>query len=246
MNRSVPASLLIASAALVSTSSAAVLLQDNFDDNSIDAAKWNVVIPTGSSVGSPSVTEAGSRMELAQRGHLNSASPINPDSYSGGIIITGTWFFGATDDFMQVLTRTDGTPAGQYGETANGVEFYITNGNVVQIRTRNDANIAVTDSGSGTIVRNLNTPYDFTITDGAGDLSFTITERDNAANTVSVSATLGAINPAYTDNLVTFHNREGGNRTSYLDDVTITSIPEPTTSALVLLSLGGLALRRRA
>ena len=194
---------------------ASVLLQDNFNDNSIDPAKWNVVlsgIPDG-----PSVTETGGEIRLTSRGHLNTVQQFDPAL--GGLKITGTWEFGS-DDFIQVLTRSDGTPGGGYGETNNGIEVYAhTGSNQLQIRGKGGA--TVTGAVNGVFSGNVGngTTYYFEFTDDGTNLSATLTEVGNPAKTATATATSTSVMGS---NLVVFHNRENG-RTSFLDDVLIMS-----------------------
>ena len=210
---------------LAGSASAAPLLEDNFDDNSLDSAHWstNLIIPQGGA----SVTEQNQRMELVARGHLVTAEQYDPVAL-GGIRLTGQWTFVSGDDFMQVLTRTDGLPAGQYGETANGIEFLVALTNatkVVEIRTRNAASIQVTQDAAGVINAAGGMTFDFEIIDnGAGGLSFTMTETGDPANTATTTATVVSDN--FDLNHVAFHNRESAARTAYLDNVVISTLED--------------------
>jgi len=249
--------VLVASAAamLVSLQSAAAvpLVSDDFNDNTLDPAKWttNLNIPQGGAT----VTEQNQRLELVSRGHLNTAQEYDPVTL-GGLRITGQWTFVSgqggpgAPEFIQVLTRSDGTPAGQYGETANGVEFYMQtdNGNLI-IRTRNAATIDLTQLTAPSIgAVNANQVFNFeAIDDGLGGLSFTMTEVGGAQRTATATAMINSDN--FDSNVVTFHNREDG-RISYLDNVSIETlavIPEPSSIVLATLGMLGLACvaRRR-
>ena len=101
-------------------------------------------------------------MELQGRAHLNTVQQFDPnDAAVGGLTIRGQWEFVSGDDFMQILTRTDGTPAGGFGETANGVEFFVNiigGSDSAEIRGRGGA--AVVDTG----------PLGFPNGLGAGDI----------------------------------------------------------------------------
>jgi len=229
---------------LISSASGAVLLQDNFNDNSLDPAKWATYIPSGTGITStPSVAEANERLELKGRGYLNSAFNIDPDDYSGGISITGTWTFTNTSDFISIVTRSSGVQAGNYGETSSGAEFRSTTNGELLIQSRS-GDVSINSAVNSTFTMNLNSLYDFTVIDGNGKLSITLTERGNTANTATATANLGPVRSSYTSNLITFKNREGGS-TAYLDDVVISSIPEPSSSLLIVLSAFSLFARRR-
>jgi len=193
-----------------------VLLQDDFNDNSIDPAKWNVVLPRGGS----SVTETGGRMRFNDRGYLNTAQQFDPTA-SGGLKITGVWQIG-TDDFLQLLTRSDGTPGGSYSETNNGVELYVhSRNNTFQIRGRGGA--TVTGAVNGTLPGGMadGKTFYFELIDDGANLWATLTEAGNPTNTATATATCVVDMPT---DLIVFHNREGGGgRVSFLDDVLITS-----------------------
>ena len=209
--------------ATVAQAAPLVLQQDNFDDNSIDGAKWNVVT-SGIPQNPKSVTETGGRIHLEGRAHFNTAQSFAPASPAvGGLKITGTWEFGTTpaDEFLQILTRSDGTPGGGYGETNNGIEMLaFTNNNNLQIRGLGGA--VVTGGGAVNLPGGIpnGSTFDFVLTDDGTNVSATMTQVGIPGNTVTVNAT-SSYAPA--KNLVVFHNRETG-RDSYLDDVVIESL----------------------
>lgn len=198
-----------------------VLLEDDFDDNSLDATKW-VVRTDGFNKPPTSATEQNQQMEIEGRAHLNTVSQFDPsDAAVGGLSITGRWEFVTGDDMMQILTRTDGTPAGTYGETANGIEFRAYGGNQqVEILAKGGASISG-QSGNGAMPGNINAGdiFDFAITDDGSNLSFTLTRVSNPAQFITVTAS-SSYSPA--SNLITFHNRESGRR-SNLKHVVIAS-----------------------
>lgn len=211
---------LVAFAAAPASSAPLILLEDDFNDNSIDPAKWNVVL-SGIPQNPKSVTETGGQMRLEGRGHLNTAQQFDPlDPGVGGLKITGTWEFG-NDDFLQILTRSDGTPGGGYGETNNGIEmFAFTGNNQVLIRGRGGASV----TGGGAVNLPGGIPnggiFDFEFTDDGTNLSATLTQVGNPANTATVTATSTSDMPT---DLIVFHNRESG-RVAYLDDVVVESL----------------------
>ena len=204
----------------VAQASPLILLEDDFNDNVIDTSKWDVVL-SGIPQNPKSVTETGGRMRLQGRGHLNTVQQFDPvDPAVGGLRITGTWEFGS-DDFLQILTRSDGTPAGGYGETANGIEmFAFTGNNQVSIRGRGGA--SVTGGGGVNLPNGIPNGgvFDFEFTDDGTNLSATLTQVGNPTNTATVTASSTSVMGT---NLGVFHNRESG-RVSYLDDVVIESL----------------------
>jgi hypothetical protein len=223
-----------------------MLVGDDFNDNSIDTSKWQVVIPSGSNITqTPSVTEQNGRIELFSRGYLVTAQQFDPADYSQGIEITGEWTFANGDDFVQILTRSDALPVGGYGETNKGVEFFL---------YRNDGN-SFTIRGRGASVMNLvatrnlsisdDDTFRFRIFDDGTNLAFDMVEVGDPSSWASATATSTT---AMSLDYIVFHNRENGSRTSYLDNVRIEALPEPGTVMIwSLLAAAGIALpcRRR-
>ena len=202
------------------SSASTVVLQDDFNDNVLDPAKWtiNTSIPQGSA----SVVEQNGRVELTNRGYLNTAQQFDPVALCG-ITITGEWTIaGAGDDFLQAATRSNGTPAGSAGELQNGIEYFVF-GNSMSIVGRGTASGTVTSTGStGSLNFVAGVTYVFEIIDDGFNLSFTLTNKVNPSQTKTVTAT-SSFHPA--TNLVTFHNRElccGGTHIAHLDNVVIT------------------------
>ena len=87
---------------------AGVLLKDNFNDNSLDTAKWVVYADTRITPGA-SVTEVRQWIEMHNRGHLVTVDEFMPTA-TGGVTIRGrvTFVDSEFEDSFQVRTRTDG------------------------------------------------------------------------------------------------------------------------------------------
>lgn len=220
-------------------------LADNFDSNTLDLSKWMVInagIP-----GSPQTVVQNGRVEITGRSHFQTFNEVNPDL--NPIMISGRWTFAnpGDQDFLQIEGRSDGLPSGSYGETANGVEFFLNTGGNVQpdIRSRSGAITVGNVVKTGSMTLGAGDALDFTIIDNRGQLSFLVTKVGNPAMTASVTATILSDN--FNQDFIAFHNREGG-RTAYLDNLTILEIPEPVTITLLALAstgLGGYIRRRR-
>ena len=69
------------------------------------------------------VTETGGHVALTARGYLVSAEEYAP-SADAVLTVSGEWTINSLSDFIQILTRSDGSSAGAYGETDNGIEVY--------------------------------------------------------------------------------------------------------------------------
>ncbi len=195
------------------------LLVDDFNDNLIDPAKWNVVT-AGVPQNPKSVTETGFQMEIEGRAHLNTAQQFDPAAApQDGIRIRGQWTFISGDDFMQILTRTDGTPGGGYGETNNGIEFQVSTAAGGGMTIRNRGSAAVSNVfNSASLGASIGETYDFEIRDDGQNLMLDMRQVDgNKHRTVWAMS-----NSAMPSNLISFHNREGGRR-SNLDNVVIDS-----------------------
>jgi len=218
------------------------LVEDDFNDNRLDTDKWSTVIGTGSSMGSPTVTERNQRLEMEERGYLVTKNQYDPAAL-GGLHIEGVWgFTGRDDDMMQILTRSDAVPAGNYGETQNGVEFYAFQGNAT-IRSKGGVSVTNVVSQEGSSFSTAaGTVFDFVITDDGTNLTLSMQEQSDSDNWATVTAESTS---DMTTDFIVFHNREAAGRMSYLGEVRISVIPEPSTLALTVLGLVTLARRRR-
>ena len=230
---------------------AGVLLSDDFSGTTINAAKWTTMTGNlGDSAPDANVTQ-NDHIVLTNRGHLTTLNQYNPDNY-GGIVVTGQWTLVSNNsDVLNILTRSDGVVSGNYGEVANGLKFTRTSwgdGAMIQVM---GSNLSIANyQTSGHLTFYNNTVFNFAIIDmGTNGLSFTITQADNAANTITATATLVTDTEAL--NYVVFYNREkdwqgdNPNRISDLDNVTISTVPEPASMLLMGTGLVGLLWRRR-
>lgn len=201
-----------------------VLQRDDFNDNALDAAKWTVAptLPPWNG----SVAEQNQRAEIDSRAHLNTASQYDPVT-SVPLRITGLWSQ-PTDDFMQILTRSNGTPTGTYGETGSGIEFFyrfnypVSGQGTINLSGRGGASVAnkVTENH---LSIGHHEQFEFTIVDDGQNVSLFV--RDLADPDSYAWAKAQCTTDMATD-YVAFHNRESsGTRISYLDDVLIARAP---------------------
>jgi hypothetical protein len=207
-----------------------LLLEDDFSAPLIDPRKWTTItdLPTGGAV----VRVDGGHAVLINRGYLVSVGSFSPTRL-GGIRLSGDWVpAGAGDDFLQVLTRSDGLldPASPYGEARQGIEFVAFTSLVPEA----PSNVYISGRGAaqGTIARQTSegalviTPgrrYHFEILDNGEGLRFTVSDAMNpeASRTVSARSLFRT-----EENHLVFHNREaccGGLHRMLLDNVQLFS-----------------------
>jgi hypothetical protein len=196
---------------------ATVVVQDDFNDNSLDTSTWEVAIPSGHPTAN--ATEQNQRMEIYSRAHLRTVDQWDP-LWHGGLHITGEWTFDPANSYamMQILTRSEGTPTSGYGETSQGIEFFAqSNDNAMKIQSRGGAPVS---GASATVDMNLGETFAFDIVDTGYDLSFTMSEIGGDGTTATLH---GTSDYTYATNKVVFHNREG-TRTDYLDNVQVETL----------------------
>ncbi|MFC5050138.1 PEP-CTERM sorting domain-containing protein [Rubritalea spongiae] len=235
---------------------AAVLIQDDFNDNSLNSSIWTVDTDNSAHTRALDgvISEVNGQMEFNGRPRLLTTTAINPDDYAGGIMITGQIEFASPDDVFQIVTRTDNTkvtsgPARFYAELATGVSFSLNaNGtsSVPTIVNRGGFTLDALVTTGDALDFDTNSILDFVIIDnGAGGLSFTVTDQgsgDSATTTTSITGGTAV------GNLIAFYNRESqiaDTMLSNLDNVTISSVPEPSSAFLLGLSGVALMIRRR-
>ncbi len=198
-------------------------ITDDFADGVLDTARWqtDLTIPQGGAA----VTEEGGHLRLVGRGHLVTRKEFDPVE-EGGLYITGQWTFRSGDDFFQVLTRSDGLPAGEYGETQEGIEFYASQtDNSFNISVRGGSFSVDSQQRTGGVTLTQDRTFAFTIIDdGESQLSFRLSEVGNPGNTAFITANVNSSEA--TANYIVFHNREGGGRTAHLEEVTIGALTD--------------------
>lgn len=240
MNRSVKYSFVIFTVAVclieATRLQATVLLQDDFNDNSLNPAKWTTSLPRFGS----HVYEQNQRVELYNRGYLITQNQFEPAAL-GGMKISGNWTFTFATlpdhDFLQIVTRTDANSAGPSGEVTSGISFVI-NGNdalVIQDKTNNITLTTLTpfpiEDGNS---------FHFEVIDDGFNLNFFVQEIGGDGTSAVASATSTLVSPI---NRVAFYNREelNHNEIGYLDDVMIEApVPEPSAIYSGLFALGSL------
>ena len=123
---------------------------------------------------------------------LNTLAQYDPTRV-GGLNITGDWKFTGTTNltFLQIDTRSTGTPGGTYGEVTGGIEFEYMQGNAtptIQIEGGIASIGAVTTAGSLNVAIGDNLSFNAT-DNGLNNLSFTFIDLTNSTS-ASVTASL--------------------------------------------------------
>jgi hypothetical protein len=225
-----PASTVAASVATDQVTRTTMLLEEDFQHAVLNPLKWTV--ETNIPQGQASVSVFDGHAILVNRGYLVTVAEFAPSTL-GGIRISGDWTFaGAADDFLQVLTRSNGMPdpLSPFGEAGEGIEFLaftsavFENPNAVYILGRGAANGTVkTTSESGSLVVRPGGRYHFEIADEGTQVKFTVTDAANPAQSRVITATSPYAGAA---NHVLFHNRELcclGTHKAWVDNLRISS-----------------------
>lgn len=241
MVRAICLTLIVAAASMTTAIARAdvILLQDNFNDNSLDPTKWLVT--------KGSVSEVNQRIELFDRGILATQSQFDPASL-GGVRISGQFrFLDGTfpdHDFLQILTRSDGVPGGGFNEVENGIEFHANANDTIEIVSHVNGVLTLL-SAFVPLQIDDNDLFHFEAFDDGFNLSFSMTEVGGQGAFATVTASSPLI---FAQNRIVFHNRENNNSSAslnYLDDVLIEQVPgaaatpEPSSAALLGFGLAG-------
>ncbi len=219
------------------------LLVDDFNDGSIDPAKWDTVEPFTDS----HLREENGYLEVEDSGRITTVNEFTePYQVSGSIQLSNN-----AKNNSKIVLRTDGA---QYFSEVQGV--------ALQIGVLKDSGAAqgqlalftIGASGEDQAISEVNytlaldTWYDFSIVDDGSKIDVFF---DGAMTPTITLATAWA----GVGDKISFYNREGsGNGSSIsndglgrLDSFTVSTVPEPSTYAAILglLSLGIVNLQRK-
>ncbi len=236
--------------------SAQNLLNDDFNDNSLNGSLWlthtsPVDDPPGSGNGrwnTRSVTETNNRIEFGNRGYLYTNAEFDPFLINT-LQVQGRWTINHTSDIVTTALRTNAIPTSNFANPDIGIGFSISGngaGGTMSIsRFNSGANTALQSTG---VDVNAGDVFDFTISDDGNLLRFTIAEVGGDGTTASISANDTTM---FANNHVLFFNREkfftSDNYVAYLDSASISAVPEPDAMIGFVGVLVGMAylLRRR-
>jgi len=202
-----------------------VLLQDDFNDNSLDSSLWTTVT-TGPFSSGASIAEQNQRIEMINRGYLVTVQQFDPLT-AGPIRITGAWTLDEDPPFrdgLVVVTRSDAIRTSNFGNVNSGIGFSIEEGFGVLIVKFVNGGAAVV--ASATVGVGAGETFKFEILDDGVNLSFTINEVGGDGTSATITATDAT---DFASDFVLFFNRERffpfDVFEAFLDDVKIEVAP---------------------
>jgi hypothetical protein len=219
-----------------------VLLTDNFDGNSVDTSKWTVTLPYGDS----SVTENNGYLQVENRGRIASVNSFSGTySVSGSLLLSNNQFSNS-----KIVLRSNGGSIGAAEMPGVAIQFQVRQDDAIQDQLSIFTIGAPSDetvSTSLTTPLNLDTWYDFTITDNGNLVQLFF--NDSSTPTLALATEWSA------GGMIGFYNREGDDAGSSisndgigrLDSITVTAIPEPASYSMFagLLALGSIFVFKR-
>ena len=207
-----------------------VLFQDDFAGTSLDTSLWT---ENDTYVWGPSSVSVNNGLATFNYRPIIATN----QSFSGGIDVDGSFSLGtiAQPENFQVVTRADGAVYGRWDEPA-GLKF-IFNTSGVSVGFADDSGNATSFGLSTGLTLNDNQMYSFSVID-EGSQAFVDIDGTEVLS-CAVDPTLGGDQGS-----VEFANRERSAGTE-LGPVTISSVPEPSTWALLAVALGSLMTFRR-
>ena len=241
ISRSLPFTL-VAAGTLANSAAAATLINDTFAGSAVNTTIWQSVMPFPSS----QVYVSGGDAILRAGGKLVSVNPV-VGSLAAPLDIRGSFAFtGNRQDFLNITLRTDGVPSDAWGNVGGA-------GVIISGPDFNYVNICSLGSGGSfnhhifafSSPVQVNTYYDFRITDDGGRISFYFGDLVNPMATVNTTYRVG-------DRLVLSDRDEWGPGDSIVNAgsqinvsyLTVDVIPEPATLGILSLAAALWAYQR--
>jgi len=206
------------------TLKADVLLTDSFDGSSIDASKWNVNLPFGTS----QAYVSNGKFVTYDRGIITSTATFNP--YVQPYVVEGVFTPENWNTVFCVTLRSNGVLDIPSSESLGIRVGFWSSANPFGV-TINPVFMNATGSGVSALPALPNgSPYAFAITDFGSKISVAINGTEVVVADISDYTSGGSIS------LFSSHQYGLNN----VENIKVTSVPEPTS--LSLLALGGLVL----
>ncbi len=197
----------------------ATVFADDFNDGTLDPAAFTV--DTASS--GATAAEAGGALALGNRAIVTTTAEYEPTATEPVIINTSFTFQDTANDFFSIVTRSDGVAdSGNFYQVTNGISFVTQaagDNKLAILRYENGVGTGLGDSGVGSIILTNGTTYDVQIADDGYNLTFTVTEAGNPANTATLTAQDSTL---YAENHVSLYNREVVANGPQIDSLEIT------------------------
>lgn len=202
-----------------------ILLEDDFNDGSIDPAKWSTTLANGSSA----VSESGGFLTTQARGILGSVN-----TFAGSYSIAGSFAMQDGLEHFNVTFRTDLSDTGVSGER-NGVFVSFSNdGDQISIQKFDDGTNEFLAVKNYTLTTGQF--YSFEIIDDGTNVSLSVdgVEELTGSDTFTSGGKIG------------FYSREFSGSSTQIDSITVSTVPEPSMYALVfgLFAAGSIGLNR--
>ena len=206
-------------------------LYDDFNGSAVNPALWSTFYP---SFGNSGITESGGNVRFLNGSALTTVSQFPNPTISGRFRISG-WEY----DRFKVLFRSDGTTIDSHWQTRiGGLGVQFTSGANPDYGT--SQTLQLWNFQTGTLLAtaaptiNMNTFYDFLITDSGSQISVFLNNAPTPVLSFFTSTSYG--------NYVEFGNREqaagSGPPPYYLDLDFVSIVPEP--SSFLIFGLGAL------
>ncbi|HCS71556.1 MAG TPA: hypothetical protein DIW51_16475, partial [Rhodospirillaceae bacterium] len=197
----------------------ATVFADDFNDGTLDAAAFTVDTASAGA----SAAEAGGALTLGNRAIVTTTAEYEPTATEPVIINTSFTFQDTANDFFSIVTRSDGVAdSGNFYQVTNGISFVTQaagDNKLSILRYENGVGTGLGDSGMGSIILTNGTTYDVEIADDGYNLTFTVTEAGNPANTATLMAQDSTL---YAENHVSLYNREVVANGPQIDSLEIT------------------------
>ena len=213
-------------------------LTDDFGGNSINTSLWTIY---NTDIGNSSVVEGGGNATF-----INGAGLMTVGSFPDPAISGSFEFTGDNDDRFSIILRFDGTSFDtHWQQPSSGIQIQFAPSSNP---SPNNPSLQINDLALNTQLAfaapeiEMDTYYNFMITDSGSQIDVYLGNIDTPAlfadTTASYGDTIGIFNRSQIDLGGPEHETE-------LSNISITSVPEPTTLSIFAVSMIGIYLMRK-